>query len=105
MSQWINANDQLPVSERTVLAYYTNSHGKGRRIRAEYIAPKTKAAEDGWDCDCPADYDEEADQSYWPAGWYECVDNWGELTHLSVGEGDITHWMPLPAPPEDACES
>ena len=96
---WIAVGERLPESERTVLAFYLNSHGKGRRVRAEYIAPKSKGADDGWDCDCPADYDEVTDQNYWPAGWYEVIDNWDELTHMVINEGEVTHWMPLPASP------
>ena len=96
---WIPVSERLPESERTVLAFYLNSHGKGRRVRAEYIAAKTKSADDGWDSDEPADYDEQADEYFWPAGWYEVMDNWGDLTHMVIHEGEVTHWMPLPAAP------
>lgn len=96
---WVPVTERMPESERTVLAYYLNSHGKGRRIRAEYIAAKTKGADDGWDSDSTADYDEATDQYYWPAGWYEVIDNWDDLTHMAIHEGDVTHWMPLPAAP------
>ncbi len=99
---WIPVGERLPESERTVLAYYLNSHSKVRRIRAEYIAAKTKGADDGWDSDCDADYDEATDQSYWPAGWYEVMDNWDDLTHVAVVESEVTHWMPLPAAPATA---
>lgn len=98
-TQWISVEAQLPESERTVLAYYLNSHGKGRRVRAEYIAANTKSADDGWDSDSPADYDEATDEYYWPAGWYEVVDNWDDLTHMVIHEGEVTHWIPLPSPP------
>lgn len=99
-SQWVAVSERLPESERTVLAYYLNSHGKVRRIRAEYIAAKTKGADDGWDEEYTADYDEETDQYYWPAGWYEVMDNWDGLTHVAVVEGEVTAWMPLPPAPE-----
>lgn len=97
---WIPVSERLPESERTVLAFYLNSHGKGRRVRAEYIAAKTKSADDGWDSDEPADYDEQADEYFWPAGWYEVMDNWDDLTHMVIHEGEVTHWMPLPAAPK-----
>lgn len=96
---WIPVSERLPESERTVLAFYLNSHGKGRRVRAEYIAAKTKSADDGWDSDEPADYDEQADEYFWPAGWYEVMDNWDDLTHMVIHEGEVTHWMPLPESP------
>lgn len=103
--QWISVEDRLPESERTVLAYYTNSHGKGRRVRAEYIAAKTKSADDGWDSDSPAEYDEQADEYFWPAGWYEVMDNWDDLTHMVIHEGEVTHWTPLPASPTTSGDS
>lgn len=96
---WIPVSERLPESERTVLAFYLNSNGKGRRVRAEYIAAKTKSADDGWDSDEPADYDEQADEYFWPAGWYEVMDNWDDLTHMVIHEGEVTHWMPLPESP------
>lgn len=96
---WKLAADALPATGKPVLAFYLNSHGKGRRVRAEYIAAKTKSADDGWDSDEPADYDEQADEYFWPAGWYEVMDNWDDLTHMVIHEGEVTHWMPLPAAP------
>ncbi|MDV5862041.1 DUF551 domain-containing protein [Pseudomonas mendocina] len=96
---WISVSERLPESERAVLAFYLNSHGKGRRVRGEYIAAKTKSADDGWDSDEPADYDEQEDEYFWPAGWYEVMDNWDDLTHMVIHEGEVTHWMPLPTAP------
>lgn len=96
---WIQVSERLPESERTVLAFYNNSHGKSRRVRAEYIAHMSKGADDGWDGDADAYYDEATDESYWPAGWYEVIDNWDDLTHMVIHEGEVSHWMPLPAGP------
>jgi len=93
--------EPMPESERTVLAYYGNSIARSNRrsIRAEYIAPRTKLVDDGWCWDFPADYDEATGHSYWPAGWYECVDKWDELSHLGVVGGELSAWMPLPPAP------
>ena len=33
-------------------------------------------------------------------GWYECIDNWDDYTEVAIHEGEPTHWMPLPAPPQ-----
>lgn len=99
---WISVEDGLPKSGMTVLACYTNSHGKVRRIRAEYVASKSRELDDFCDPDeSAAEYDEETDQHYWSPGWYECIDNWSDYTSLAVTEGDVTHWMPLPAVPGD----
>ncbi len=99
--QWISVEDRLPDSGLCVLAYYTNSHGKGRRIRAEYVAPKSREVE--WEYADPdtqcVEHDEESDSFYLTAGWYELIDNWEEYTSIAVVEGEVTHWMPLPAAP------
>jgi len=99
--QWISVEDRLPDSGLCVLAYYTNSHGKGRRIRAEYVAPKSREVE--WEYADPdtqcVEHDEEYDSFYLTAGWYELIDNWEEYTSIAVVEGEVTHWMPLPAAP------
>jgi hypothetical protein len=98
---WIPVSERLPDGERTVLAFYLNSHGKECRVRAEYIEAKTKSAGDGsWDSDSTADYDEQTDEYFWPAGWYEVVDNWDELTHIAIHEGEVTQWTHLPAAPD-----
>jgi hypothetical protein len=94
---WTVVGKQMPDSGVIVLAYYKNSHGKDRRIRAKWVAAKTMEASGDWEGDC--DYDEEADTYYCPAGWYECIDNWSEYTSVFVHEGQITHWMPLPEAP------
>lgn len=97
---WISVSDRLPEPGVTVLACYTNSHGKVRRIRAEYVAPKSRVADYPCDTDeeC-VEYDEAADQHYWLPGWYECVDNWSDYTSLAVTEGEVSNWTPLPAAP------
>lgn len=100
---WISVEDRLPDSGSAVLAYYLNSHGMGRRVRAELVARHTvEASNDAWGDG--ADYDEATDTYYSPAGWYECVDNWDELAYLFINEGTVTHWMPLPAPPKQIKE-
>ncbi|WP_312515995.1 DUF551 domain-containing protein [Anaerospora sp.] len=45
-----------------------------------------------------ADCDEETGKEYWSEGWYECVSE-AEDTDWALG-AKITHWMPLPALPE-----
>lgn len=100
-SGWNSVEDRLPESGRHVLAYYTNSLAKGRRIRAEYVAPKSREVDADYadpDTQC-VKYDEESDSFYLIAGWYELIDNWDEYTSIAVVEGEVTHWTPLPAAP------
>lgn len=101
-SPWVSVEDRLPDSGLHVLACYTNRLGKGRRIRAEYIAPKSREVDEVTadpDTQC-VEYDEATDTYYQVAGWYELIDNWDEYSSIAVVEGDVNHWMPLPAAPE-----
>jgi len=95
---WVSVDDAMPKSGVTVLACYKNSHGNLRRIRAEWTAAKTVEANAEYDW---GEYDEETDTYWTPEGWYECIDNWDEFSSIAVGEGEITHWMPLPLAPDD----
>lgn len=93
--EWIPVNNKLPESEVMVLAYFKNEYGKHRRIRAMY-APQFTVESSMEDEEC-VDYDAEKDNYYLPEGWYE--QNEFEDTHWHV-DASITHWMPLPDPPE-----
>ena len=98
---WTLSVDQAPRSGKAVLAFYLNSHGKGRRIRAEYIARWTVQAE-GFDPDPDTEcveYSEQDDAYYILEGWYELIDNWDDYSRIAVNEGVITHWMDMPAAP------
>lgn len=100
MSEWSDINSGHPEHGQRVLAYYRNSLGIGRIIRAEYIeAGKREADFADPDTQC-VEYDEENDCFYLEAGWYELIDNWDEYSSIAVTVGDVTHWMPLPEPPK-----
>lgn len=94
-SGWISVEDKLPDFE--CLAFYTNERGKGRIIVAHYIE-KHKEVADTEDTEW-LDYDETTDEYYYPAGWYENIDNWPDYSFIKVNEGIITHWRPLPSMP------
>lgn len=100
MSSWISVTDQLPPSGKSVLASYRNgSHGFddwNHVIRARYIGECMQES----DCDDDeAEYSEEHDSYFTTAGWYESINNWDEFSCVSVTDGDVTHWMPLPTAP------
>lgn len=102
MSQWISVKDELPGSTRKVLAVYKNKLGHWRTIIAKWIEAKTLEAEgDCWEYEL-TEYDEDSDCYWVKPGWFECIENWDEYTMITVHEGEITHWMPLPPKPEDA---
>lgn len=97
---WIPVSERLPDSGSTVIAYYLNSYGKGRTIRAQHVEAWTIEAEDVADVDTDCvEYSEQDDCYYLLQGWYECIDNWDEYYRVAVTEGPITHWMPLPDAP------
>jgi hypothetical protein len=95
--QWVPVAERLPPSGQTVLACYMNRAGRLRRIRAEWIA--AKSVESNSEHSDIGVYDEATDTFYDPEGWYERIDNWGDYLSVVVCEGDVTHWMPMPAPP------
>lgn len=91
---WVPVAERMPKSGVTVLACYTNRAGNVRRIRAEWVAAKTIESDDDSEI---GEYDEATDCCYDPEGWYEKIDNWGDYSSVVVNEGEVTHWMPLPA--------
>lgn len=95
---WISVDERLPDAGYC-LATYRNQHGKLRIIRAKYARQfEIDAGEDAIDHgNC--EYNEADDTYYLKAGWLECIDNWGEYSSVYVCEGEVTHWMPLPALP------
>lgn len=101
---WVAVAERLPASGRTVLAFYLNSVGRVRRIRAQYVERWTievDAATADPDTEC-VEYSESADAFYLLEGWYECIDNWDAFVRIAVTEGQVSHWMPLPAAPVDS---
>ena len=95
---WIECSDQMPRPGVPVIAYYVNDYHKERRIRAQWVPEKFRSTEE-MSFEEGSEYDEETDQSYWPAGWYEWNEN--EEMHWAVNDL-VTHWMPLPEPPSNA---
>lgn len=95
--RWIPVSERLPESGVPVLAHITNSHGKTRRLRAQWIAKHTDELWDG--DDMAGDYSEETDTTYTPEGWYET--NEYEETHFHIND-PVSHWMPLPPGPDQA---
>lgn len=100
-ARWTSIDERSPESGKTVLATYRNRLGKLRRIRAQYIAAKSREYNADYE-EIGAEYDEERDAYYWPAGWYECIDNWPDYTHVAVCEGNVTHWIEMPDAPKES---
>lgn len=102
--EWISVDERLPDAGHC-LATYRNQHGKLRIIRAKYARQfEIDAGEDAID-QGNCEYNEADDTFYLKAGWLECIDNWDDYSSIYVTEGEVTHWMPLPAAPSPAKES
>jgi hypothetical protein len=97
--EWIQAEKRLPDKGKNVFAHYKNRFGKDRIIRAKYLRQYQEEAY-GDELDF-AEYSEEHDECFWPEGWYEQIDNWGDYSAVAVVEGEVDKWLPLPPLPED----
>jgi hypothetical protein len=93
--RWVSVREK-PKHWQKVLLKYTNPNGKPRIIRGCYVHKKTEEHDSDSE-DLFPDYDEETDTYYWPEGWYECADEFGDITHMYVPHLPISHWMPIPA--------
>jgi hypothetical protein len=96
-SQWVSVEDRLP--KKKCIARYINSHGNERTIMADYVDRFTVEADSDCDSDEVSEYCEEKDTWYYKEGWWEVIDNWDDYHMVSVHQGEVTHWMPLPTPP------
>lgn len=94
MNNWIEA--EAAPENQTGLAYYLTRHGKGRIVRATFVATKSVVHDGDYDF---GDYDEADGEYYLLAGWYERLEN-GDYDYYPI-DGVVTHFMPLPAPPVD----
>ena len=76
MGSWIMCADRLPLDADRVLAFRAPQDIAGTRIRGYPIIARCEWARDG-----------ERDWAY----------QFGDTIHTGI---EISHWMPLPAPPE-----
>jgi len=93
--EWISVEEELPNGN--CLAFYKNSHGKERIVKAFYA--KHYEIEQNIDSEY-YEYNDTDDRCYLPEGWHECIDNWEEYSSVAIHEGIVTHWIPLPEYPD-----
>jgi hypothetical protein len=81
--------ESVPKTGRKVILFYKNRLNVGRTVIARWLTDEQATEID-------------ADDVGLEGGWYECIDNWDDLTEVAIHEGEPSHWMPLPAPPIEA---
>ena len=97
--QWISVADEMPKSNKPVFNFYRNVLSKSRTVVGFYCGHHERSTENYGDFDEGGDWSDDGEVKYWPAGWYECVENWDDYSAVAIYEGVPTHWMPLPEPP------
>lgn len=79
--------ETAPKTGRKVILFYLNRNNLPRTVMARWLTDEEAAETD-------------ADGVGLEGGWYECIDNWDDYTEVAIHEGEPTHWMPLPAAPQ-----
>lgn len=78
--------ETAPKDGRKLILFYLNRNGKARTVMARWVTDEEAAETD-------------ADGVGLEGGWYECIDNWGEYSQVTITEGEPSRWMALPANP------
>lgn len=94
--QWISVNDRLPEKCGWVLCITSKGHA--------FAGKYTKGHEiEYWDDNYDGEYDEVEDKNgtlYLKPGWYECEEQVKSDYDGYWISRTVTHWMPLPEPPQ-----
>tara|TARA_R110000868_G_scaffold2590_3_gene18598 strand:- start:2629 stop:3081 length:453 start_codon:yes stop_codon:yes gene_type:complete len=98
-AQWVPVSERLPPPNQKVLVHYTNAVGKGRTVCGFHCGEKERDSEDYGGFEDGGDWSDDGEHFYWPAGWYEEIDNWEDYSAVAICYGEPTHWRPLPEPP------
>lgn len=92
--QWISVKERLP--DDGVLISYLTEWGKRETEQAYYVPDGEEIAGEWWGSD-DWRYDCVTDDGYVKSGWYtaSCAAD----TVYPI-KGTVTHWMPIPDPPQ-----
>lgn len=100
---WISVKDRLPEPETEVLAVCVRN-GFRFVVPAIYEDSTVLSQDSTWnwyDLDTYGTYSEENDDYFVPAGWWENREFTPDDVYNNPVDCAVTHWMPLPEPPEE----
>ena len=109
MAEWISVKDRMPEVETAVLirALWRCGDTIDSTIAIAFYEDGTVLEnnsrwrwEEIWEW---GEYDEEKDGYRIPKGWWECC-QYGEISNNDIND-EVTHWMPIPEPPEEEDEN
>jgi hypothetical protein len=95
---WVSVEVEKPESGKHVLLC-CEVRPSGKRYVCDGFYAQSKTITTICDGDNNYEYDEETDEYYLTEGYYEIIKNWDDYSSIVI-EDFVTHWMPLPKPPE-----
>lgn len=100
-NEWVSVEERLPKAEKEVRLFCITSNGYKYQCQGFYVPPGMHRDDSdySWNWECCEQYDEDSGDYFVNPGWYESVHNWDEYSAFGIAD-KVTHWMPLPAPPE-----
>ena len=101
--KWISVKDRLPEPEHEVFVCVRSKISNYSYVCCAMHVPENWYRQSSffcWDFECCDAYDEEQDDYIVKQGWYESIHNWDDYSVVGI-EDIVTHWMPLPQPPEE----
>ena len=100
-NEWVSVEERLPDAEKEVRLFCVTPNGYKYQCQGFYVPPGMRRDDSdySWDWECCDQYDEDSDDYFVNPGWYERGHNWDEYSAFGIA-GKVTHWMPLPAPPD-----